>query len=187
MKHKVCPWWLGYLLINPLRRLIHNPNKILSLYIREGMTVLDVGPGMGYFTLTMTKLVGVTGKVVAVDLQPQMLEKLKARAAKANVLNRIITVLCSDNSLKLNEYNGQIDFALASAVVHEVPDTKGFLEQIFQALKPNGKLLVMEPSGHVSEEDFDNTAKLAKQVGFDVKESKDNVWWFRSALLIKKI
>jgi hypothetical protein len=47
MPHSVCPWWLGYLLASPLRRLQYEPANILAPYVREGMTVLEYGPGMG--------------------------------------------------------------------------------------------------------------------------------------------
>jgi len=53
MAHRVCPWWLGYLLASPLRRLLQDPAAIVGPYVREGMTVLEPGPGMGFFTLAM--------------------------------------------------------------------------------------------------------------------------------------
>jgi ubiquinone/menaquinone biosynthesis C-methylase UbiE len=71
MKHGVCPWWLGYWLISPVRRLGQNPHDILLPYVREGMTVLEPGPGMGFFTIELARLVGASGKVVAVDVQPR--------------------------------------------------------------------------------------------------------------------
>jgi len=51
--HKVCPWWLGYLLACPLRRLSQDPGRILAPYVRGGMAVLEPGPGMGFFTLKL--------------------------------------------------------------------------------------------------------------------------------------
>ncbi len=61
MSKRVCPWWLGYLLVNPLRKLLYKPENILKPYIHEGMTVLEVGSGMGFFTLPMARLVGRIG------------------------------------------------------------------------------------------------------------------------------
>ena len=81
-QHKLCPWWVGYLITSPFRKLWQNPALILEPHIRAGMTVLEPGPGMGFFTLEIAKLVGSSGRVVAVDVQPQMIEGLKRRAAK---------------------------------------------------------------------------------------------------------
>ena len=69
MAHQICPTWVGYLLLSPLRKLLENPDKILRCFIREGMTVLEPGCDMGYFTLPVARMVGPRGKVVAVDLQ----------------------------------------------------------------------------------------------------------------------
>ena len=89
MAHRVCPWWLGYLLASPMRRLMQDPGKLLAPYVREGMTVLEPGPGMGFFTLEIARLVGPSGRVVAVDIQPRMLSSLKRRAARAGLLERV--------------------------------------------------------------------------------------------------
>ena len=55
-----CTWWIAYTFDNPLRRLIHKPQKILGNYIKEGMTVMDLGCGMGHFSIGMAGLVGST-------------------------------------------------------------------------------------------------------------------------------
>jgi len=74
-KH-VCPWWLCFTFDNPLRRLIHDPESILGSYVRYGDTVLDIGPGMGYFTIPLAGLVGPSGLVIAADVQQRMLDAL---------------------------------------------------------------------------------------------------------------
>ena len=61
----LCPWWLGYLLINPFRRIYQNPVKLLGPFVEKGMTVLEPGCGMGYFTLDVARLVGPGGRIVA--------------------------------------------------------------------------------------------------------------------------
>jgi 2-polyprenyl-3-methyl-5-hydroxy-6-metoxy-1,4-benzoquinol methylase len=65
----VCPWWLAYTFDNPIRKLFHKPQKMLSLYVKEGMSVMDVGCGMGFFSIGMARMVGDNGNVIAVDLQ----------------------------------------------------------------------------------------------------------------------
>lgn len=89
MAHRVCPWWLGYLLVNPLRRLVQNPVALLQPYVAEGMTVLEPGPGMGFFTLDLARLVGPAGRVIAIELQPRMLEALRRRAQRAGLGGRV--------------------------------------------------------------------------------------------------
>src|SRR5512144_604865 len=89
MAHDVCPWWLGYVLANPLRRLYQNPTSILAPYLRPGMTVIETGPGMGFFTLDIARLAGNSGRVIAIDVQPKMLSGLRRRARRAGVLDRI--------------------------------------------------------------------------------------------------
>ena len=68
MEQRVCPPWVGYLLLNPLRRFFENPNKLFGAFVREGMTVLEPGCGMGYFTLPLAEMVGASGKVIVVDV-----------------------------------------------------------------------------------------------------------------------
>ena len=53
MAEWVCPWWLGYFLASPIRRWMQDPAKILAPHVREGMIVLEPGPGMGFFTLEL--------------------------------------------------------------------------------------------------------------------------------------
>lgn len=78
----VCPWWGGYFIDNPLR-LLHNAEKILGPYVKPGMTVMDVGCGMGFFSIAMAQMVGDQGRVIAADLQEKMLDVLRRRAEKA--------------------------------------------------------------------------------------------------------
>jgi 2-polyprenyl-3-methyl-5-hydroxy-6-metoxy-1,4-benzoquinol methylase len=168
MAEHLCPVWVGRLLASPLRRLYNNPKKILGEHVTEGMTVLDIGCAMGFFSLPLAEMVGVKGKVICIDVQEKMIEVLEKRARKAGLSERIETHLCSKDSLGLEEFTGTIDFALAFAVVHEVPDAGTFFSEIHEAIKPNGKFLVAEPKGHVSESDFDATVALAEQKGFTV-------------------
>ena len=127
MSHGVCPWWLGYLLASPLRRLLQDPVEIVKPYAEEGMTVLDVGCGMGFFSLPLANLVGEKGRVVCIDLQEKMIKGLLTRAKKAGLTDRIDARVCSQSSLGVSDLAGKIDFALAFALVHEVPDKDMFI------------------------------------------------------------
>ena len=64
----VCPWWLCYSFDNPLRRFIHDPAHLLAPYVKPGMTVVDVGCGMGYFTIPLARIAGPGGLVIGLDL-----------------------------------------------------------------------------------------------------------------------
>jgi ubiquinone/menaquinone biosynthesis C-methylase UbiE len=162
----VCPWWLGYVLLIPFRRFSQNPEKILGPYVREGMTVLEVGPGMGYFTLPMARLVGDRGRIVCVDLQEKMLKSLKKRGRSAGVDQRIETRLASESGLQIHDLSDTVDFVLAFAVVHEVPDKRQLFEEMHRAMKPAALMLLSEPAGHVSEREFNDTLAIALEAGF---------------------
>jgi len=182
MAEHVCPWWIGYFLLNPLRRLFQNPRKVLDAHVKPGMITLDVGCGMGYFSLDMAEMVGPEGKVVCVDLQPKMIEALSRRASKAGVLDRIDHRVCDKNGLGLEALGEKIDFALIFAIVHEVPDAESFFKQVHTALRPGGTCLLAEPKGHVSEKRFEETIATAEQAGFEVV-GRPEVFRSRTALL----
>jgi SAM-dependent methyltransferase len=158
-----CPWWLCRSFDNPLRRLIHDPIRILSPYVKPGDSVLDVGCGMGYFTLGLAELVGETGKVIAADLQDKMLDGLRRRASHAGLAARIAPLRSQPDRIGLVPF---VDFALAFWMVHEVRRPEAFLREIFAALRPGGRFLIVEPVIHVTGKDFDGTVALAGSIGF---------------------
>ncbi len=185
MAERVCPVWVGYLLASPIRKLFQNPQKILGPYVENGMKVLDVGCAMGFFSLPLAQMVGSKGKVICVDVQEKMIRSLEKRARKAGLSNRIETRVCHHNSLGLDDLKEEIDFAFASAVVHEVPDASRFFFEIYQTMKPNGKFLVIEPKGHVSEKHFEILVSAAEQKGFKIVE-RPQIDWIRVILLGKE-
>jgi 2-polyprenyl-3-methyl-5-hydroxy-6-metoxy-1,4-benzoquinol methylase len=184
MSQHVCPVWVGYLLLSPVRKLITNPDRILRPYVRSGMTVLDAGTAMGFFSLPLARLVGESGHVVCVDLQEKMIASVKKRAAKAGLDARMEYRVCTQDSLAIDDLAGTLDFAIAIAVVHEVPDARRFLTGIFNALKKGGSLLFSEPAGHVSGDEFNGSLSLARAVGFDIRETR-KIIRSHSALLTK--
>ena len=171
MAERMCPVWVGYLLASPVRKLFQNPKKILGPYVHAGMKVLDIGCAMGFFSLPLARMIGSSGKVICVDVQEKMIQSLEKRSHKAGLADRIETRVCNQDSLGLDDISEEIDFALASAVVHEVPDVAGFFSQTYKAIKPGGKFLVFEPKGHVSEKDFEAAITAAKQNGFQIAEN----------------
>ena len=185
MPHSVCPWWLGYFLSSPVRGWLgQHPGKILSPYVREGMTVLEPGPGMGFFTLPLAELVGPTGRVVAVDIQPKMIASLKRRAAKKNLLERIDARVTSAATLGISDLEGKVDFTLAIAMVHELPNATRFFAEVGPASKPGAKVLLAEPRGHVREADFAAELSAASAAGFSL-QGQPSVPRSLTALLVK--
>jgi len=174
MACKVCPWWMGYLLISPLRKLLQNPQKIIAPLVREGMTVVEIGPGMGFFTLELAKKVADSGRVIAIDIQPKMLEQLEQRAEKAKLRQRIETRLATSESLGMTDLAEAVDLVFAYAVVHELPEVRAFFTEVFGVLKPNARLFIAEPGHHVSVEQFNEELQHAQAAGFEVVELGQN-------------
>jgi SAM-dependent methyltransferase len=121
---------------------------------------------MGFFTLDLLRMVGASGKVVAVDLQPKMLARLKRRAAKAGLLYNLDARLASPASMSLTDLAASVDFTLAFAVVHEFPNPADFFRQVAAASKPGAALLLAEPTGHVKSAHFDAELNAASDAGF---------------------
>lgn len=157
----VYPWWLGSLIDNPLRRMLHPAEKTLSPYIEEGMICMDFGCGFGHYSLGMAKLTGKKGEVVSIDVQQQMLNKLMKRASKQK-LDSIITPHLNDGSnIGLIRF---FDFILLSNSLHETPDQKKILNEMFTLTRPKGKLLLIEPK-HVKLS-YDDEVKAVLDTGF---------------------
>jgi 2-polyprenyl-3-methyl-5-hydroxy-6-metoxy-1,4-benzoquinol methylase len=163
----MCPWWMGWVLINPLRKAIQNPEKILKPHVQPGMKVVDYGCAMGYFTLPMARMVGEDGRVYGIDIQKKMIDWLYKRSLKARLEDIINPVLITENT-DFKELAGKIDFALLFAVVHEVPDKQILFKSIAGMLKPGGRVLFAEPMGHVTLPEFDSSVDMAVIAGLKV-------------------
>ena len=114
----------------------------MSPYIEKGMTVLDIGCGPGFFSVDMAHLVGESGRVIAVDLQ--------------------------EDQLGVSE---QVDFILVFYMFHEVTHQDGFLDEIGSLLKPEGRVLIVEPPFHVSTSAFKEMIAKARNSGLQPVES----------------
>jgi len=184
MPQRVCPWWLGYLLVSPVRRLVQDPRKVLAPYVREGMTVLEPGPGMGFFTLELARLVGPSGRVVALDIQPRMLAGLSRRIARAGLLERLDARLVLPRTLGLADLDSAVDLTLAINVIHELSAVEPFFAEVAKASKPGAGLLLAEPAGHVKAREFEAELAAASRAGFKLAE-RPPIWRSRAAFLRK--
>ena len=146
-----------------------------------GDAVADIGCGPGFFTLPLAESVGDDGSVIAVDLQAAMLEKVRERAEKRGLMSRIRLHQCGPDSLGLADA-GPLDFALAFWMIHEVPGRAGLLAEVHGALRPGGRLLAVEPRGHVGPAAWAGTLEDAAAAGFAVV-ARPRVAFSRAALL----
>lgn len=165
IKQPTCPWWFLFTFDNPLRKLYQDPYKILTPYLKTGDSAIDLGCGMGYFSIPMAALVGEQGLVIAVDLQEKMLAGLRGRADKAGLCERIKTHQCTQDLIGISE---EANFVLAFWMVHEVHDSRSFLKQIRVMLKTGGRLLIAEPYVHVSQNRFGEIQAEVKDAGFSI-------------------
>lgn len=160
-----CPWWLGHLLASPLRRLLENPDSLVLPLVQEGARVLELGPGMGFFTVPVAHAVGPGGKVVCVDVQQAMLDSLQRRIEKRGLAGRVELRVCTQRDFGIGDIERTFDLALAIHVVHETIDAEATMTSLARSLKPGGRLLLMEPPGHCSEALFRTEEEAAEKAG----------------------
>lgn len=166
MAGHICPWWGGFFIDNPLRRILHKPERILAPYVKPGMTAVDFGCGWGLFTLALAELVGEQGRVISVDLQDKMLGIVRRRAEKAGLSERVHTHRSPKDSIALDE---RADFILAFWSAHETPDGEHLLGEFHACLNSGGRLLVAEPKVHVTRKAFDKMAAAAERAGLTLE------------------
>jgi ubiquinone/menaquinone biosynthesis C-methylase UbiE len=181
MKKEICSHKISWFLDNPIRKLIHNPKKIFKKYLQPNTIVLDFGCASGFFSKNLAKLLP-RGKVVAVDIQEEMLKKLKNKIKGTNLEKIIITKKCNGSKISLKE---KVDFVLAFWVIHEVPNQKNTLKELKEIMKKGAKVLIAEPKGHVSKAELEKTLHTAEKLGFKLLEMP-KIAFSRAILLEKK-
>jgi ubiquinone/menaquinone biosynthesis C-methylase UbiE len=137
MGHRAAGW-----LERKEREKEEEPAKLIkALDVTEGMTIADVGAGSGYHTFRLAPLVGPKGKVLAVDIQPEMLDIVRRRAKKEKVAN-VEPVRGTETDPKLPD--GAVDLILLVDVYHEFSHPYEMTEKMLAALKPGGRLVFVE-------------------------------------------
>lgn len=164
-KNSIYPSSKSKHLTTRVRKIIQDPKRVVGRYVKEGMNVLDIGCGPGFFSFYMAKKVGKKGKVVASDIQQKMLDQLKNKISGLEIEKRIKIHKCEKNKIGLK---GKFDFILAFYVVHEVKNKKGFFNEIHRLIKSGKNFLVAEPIFHVSKNNFEEFLEIAEEVGFKV-------------------
>jgi ubiquinone/menaquinone biosynthesis C-methylase UbiE len=165
-----CPWWVQYMLISPLRRWMEPPEKLVGPYVEPGMTVLDAGCGFGFWSLPIARMVGPEGRVLCADIEPRAIERLLRRARRAGLEERIEARACEHQDLGFADHVGTVDLITVIHTLHEFVDLPGFLAQARDLLSPEGRLLVLEPRGHVTPEQFEAEREACRAAGFQELE-----------------
>ncbi len=136
------PQFLANLIDNPLRRKIQPPHDMPFRHgIAPGMTVLEVGPGNGRYTLETARHVGNTGKVIAVDIEPKMIERVTQRARSEGV-TQIEAKVADVYDLPFED--GTFDAVYLITVISEIPEPERALREFYRVLSPAGTLAFSE-------------------------------------------
>jgi SAM-dependent methyltransferase len=127
---------------SPLRELIVPPRETLIHFgVKEGNTVLELGPGPGYFTPHAATLVGADGRVISVDVQPGMLPLLQKRLREYGTTNAFPV---AGDATRLPLADRSVDVAFLVTVLGEIPNRPAALAELRRVLKPGGTLGFLE-------------------------------------------
>jgi SAM-dependent methyltransferase len=162
---------------------------IKNLQLQPNMSIADIGAGSGYHSRLISKQIG-NGKVFAVDVEPIMLSYLKQRIAQENLTN-IIPILCTTTSVSLPSES--IDLMLLVDVYHEFSDPFEMTTSMHKALKPNGKLVLVEfraeddrvPIKIIHKMSEVQAVKELKAAGFRLEKNIKNLPWQHCMVFIK--
>ncbi|MCU0487204.1 MAG: class I SAM-dependent methyltransferase [Anaerolineales bacterium] len=176
------PEFLANLIDNPLRRKIQPPDEMpLRHGLEPGMRVLEVGPGNGRYTLSAARWLGEAGKLVTVDIEPKMIERVLRRAQQEGLTNLEARVA---NVYELPFENSSFDAVYLITVIGEIPEPVRAMREFYRVLKPSGTLafseLIMDP-------DYPSAQPLihqAAQAGFRLKRKTGS--FFSYSLVFEK-
>ena len=180
--NRICPVEKADSLDTRFRRLVQNPRRILKPYIKNSMTVMELGCGPGFFTIDIAKMIGPSGRVIAADLQEGMLQIVRDKVKGTELESRVVLHLCGPDNIGLTDNN--VDFALLFYVVHEIPDKDNLFKEIAALLRSKGQALIVEPPFHVSKSQFTATLESAHAAGLEVT-ARSKMFFRRRALLTK--
>ena len=170
------PQFLANIIDNPLRRAIQPPRETAIRHgLKKGMKVLEVGPGNGRYTIAAAKVLGSDGRIVTIDIEKKMIDRVIKRAKQQNIMNVIAEVA---DVYKLPYEDLCFDIIYMIAVINEIPDQKSAFKEFYRVLKNDGLLvfseLLMDP-------DYPTAKSLIKKAhsnGFKVNEKIGNIFYY---------
>ncbi len=176
----------------PERDVQERPDELVkALAIPEGATVADIGAGTGYFTWRLAQQVGPTGKVIAVDIQKRMLD-LTAATVKQHKLTNVDYVLASDTDPGLPD--NSLDSAFVAYAYHEFSEPEAFMTALRRALKPDGRLVILEyakestlaPAGPLHKMSLEEIRREIEPMGFVIDGLMDFLPMQHGVIFIKR-
>jgi len=175
--HFPAPAFIGRFLDSDLRRKLQPPDKLIERSgIKQSMRVLEVGCGSGAFVTFVARAVGKTGKVYALDIQPEMLKQLEAKLKKSENRDIKNIELILGSAYRLPFGDNSLDMMYMVTVLQEIPDKKKALKEARRVLKPEGILAVTE---FLPDPDYplqSTTIKIGKEAGFVFDQALGNFW-----------
>ncbi len=167
-----CPAALSWLVDNPLRRRYMRP-VLDRIGIQPGERVLELGPGPGAFTVGAALRAGPTGKLIAVDIQPEMIAQVERRVREAGLTN-VETHVASAHHLPLD--GESVNRAFLITVLPEIPDPSRALAEVHRVLRPDGVLSVTEEFSDPDYLFLPETIRLVEAAGLRFEEGFGNLW-----------
>jgi ubiquinone/menaquinone biosynthesis C-methylase UbiE len=177
-----CPSLLAWSLENPIFQRLNGTRTVLHrLDLRPGQRVLEIGPGPGRLLIPAAQAILPAGEAVGIDIQPGMIERLKARAARAGLTN--LTAILGD-ATQPHVPEESFDLVFLCTALGEIPDRSAALTQSYRALRPGKVLSITEMVGDPHYQSRSTVKQLAEAVGFQL-QSIQGGWWLYTANFVK--
>lgn len=167
-----CPASLNWLVDNPIRRRWMHP-VLDRVGIRPGECVLELGPGPGIFTVEAAQRVGAEGRLIVVDIQPEMIAQVEQRIQDAGLAN-VETHVADAYHLPLDD--ASVDRAFLVTVLPEIPDQARALAELRRVIKPGGLLSITEEFADPDYPFAFETVRRVEAAGFKLEQWFGNFW-----------